>query len=102
MLSGTAFAGSIDWCFSQIGYSPEITLIETQAKFEVAKIEIQMLSQFNRWVHSMITSANLTTIGSFGIAFLLAGIFIDKSRSGLRALRRKVFIPISVEPEPEQ
>jgi hypothetical protein len=90
MVSGTAFAGPIDWCFNQIGYTPEKTLMETTSKLEVAKTEIRMLSQFNQRLESMITSANLTALGSFGIAFLLAGIFIDKIRNGLKTLWRKV------------
>jgi hypothetical protein len=88
--SGTAFAGPIDWCFNQIGYTPEKTLMETTSKLEVAKTEIRMLSLFNQRLESMIASANLTALGSFGIAFLLAGIFIDKIRNGLRTLWRKV------------
>ena len=90
MISGTAFAGPIDWCFNQIGYAPEKSLMETTSKLEVAKTEIRMLGQFNQRLESMITSANLTALGSFGIAFLLAGIFIDKIRDGIRTLWRKV------------
>jgi hypothetical protein len=55
------------------------------------KTEIRMLGQFNQKLQSMITSANLTALGSFGIAFLLAGIFIDKIRKGLRTLWQKVY-----------
>ena len=93
MISGAANAGPIDWCFNQMGYAPEKSLIETQAKLEVAKTEIRMLGQFNQRLESMITIANLMALGNhlvFGTAFLLAGIFIDKIRNGLRTLWRRV------------
>jgi hypothetical protein len=89
--SGSAFAGPVDWCFNQIGYTPEKTLMETTSKLEVAKTEIWMLGQFNQKLQSMLTSANLTAQGLFGAAFLLAGIFIDKLRKGLRNLWQKVY-----------
>ena len=88
--SGPAFAGPVDWCFNQIGYSPEKMLMETTSKLEVAKTEIRMLNEFNQKLQSMITSANLTALGSFGVAFLLAGIFIEGIRKGLKSLWLKV------------
>ncbi len=51
-----------------------------------------MLGQsVNEKLQSMITSANLTALGSFGVSFLLAGIFIDKIRKGLKTLWLKVY-----------
>lgn len=92
MLSaGPAFAGPVDWCFNQFGYTPEKMLMETTSKLEVAKTEIRMLGQFNEKLQSMITSANLTALGSFGAALLLAGIFIDKLRKGFKTIWQKVY-----------
>jgi len=88
--SGPAFAGPVDWCFNQLGYTPEKMLMETTSKLEVAKTEIRMLSQFNQKLESMISSANLTALVSFGVVFLLAGIFIDKLRNGFKTLWQKV------------
>jgi hypothetical protein len=48
-------------------------------------------SVFNEKLQSMLTSANLTALGSFGVAFLLAGIFIDKIRKGFKSLWQKVY-----------
>jgi hypothetical protein len=98
--TGPAIAGPVDWCFNQFGYTSEKALMETASKLEVAKTEIRLLSQFNEKLQSMLTSANLTALGSFGVAFLLAGIFIDKIRKSLRNLWQKVvykFKPTSAE-----
>jgi len=67
--------------FSHIGYSPEIPLIET-GEVRGAKVRDSDVEPVNQWLRSMITSANLTTIGSFGIAFYLAGILLIKSEAG--------------------
>jgi hypothetical protein len=66
-------------------------LMETTSKLEVAKTEIRMLGQFNQKLQSMISSANLTALGSFGVAFLLAGIFIEGIRKGFKTLWQKVY-----------
>jgi hypothetical protein len=89
--SGPAFAGPVDWCFNQFGYTSEKALMEITSKLEVAKTEIRLLNDFNQKLQSMLTSANLTALGSFGMAFLLAGIFIDKIRKGLKTIWQKVY-----------
>ena len=84
MISATANAGPIDWCFNQIGYAPEKIVDRNHIKIGSGKnrdSDVGSVSMHR--LQSMITSANLTALGSFGIAFLLAGIFIDKIRDGI-------------------
>jgi hypothetical protein len=58
-----------------------------------------MLAEFNQRLESMVSSSHLTSLGSFGIAFLLIGIYIEGIRRGIKTLWRKVF---KFKPETEE
>ena len=96
-LTSAAAAGPIDSFFEQVGFVPEKKLFETTSKLEVAKTEIRLVNEFNQKLQSMLTNANIIALISFGVAFLLVGIFVEGIRKGLKALWSKFEKKTTVE-----